>query len=142
VWPQEYYKNDLPAISNPLPLPVLLIEDEPSIMALVSATLERNGYEVVCIESGAQALRLLEKGQYLGVVSDMRTPGGVDGAQVHSWISANRPDLVDKVVIITGDYANEETVTTLRKIGALYLEKPFRVQDLISAVEKTMGKAR
>ncbi|MFZ2002903.1 MAG: response regulator [Candidatus Sulfotelmatobacter sp.] len=123
-------------------LPILLIEDEPSIMALVSATLERNGYEVVCIESGAEALRLLEKGKYLGVVSDMRTPGGVDGAQVHSWISANRPDLVDKVVIITGDYANEETVTTLRKIGALYLEKPFRVQDLISAVEKTMGKAR
>ena len=123
-------------------LPVLLIEDEPSIMALVSATLERSGYDVVCVESGAEALRLLEKGQFLGVVSDMRTPGGVDGAQVHSWISANRPDLVDKVVIITGDYANEETVTTLRKIGALYLEKPFRVQDLISAVEKTMGKAR
>ncbi|MGC2553053.1 MAG: response regulator, partial [Candidatus Sulfotelmatobacter sp.] len=109
-----------PAI-HPTTLPVLLIEDEPSIMALVSATLERNGYEVVCIESGAEALRLLEKGQYLGVVSDMRTPGGVDGAQVHSWISANRPDLVDRVVIITGDYANEETVTTLRKIGALYL---------------------
>lgn len=123
-------------------LPVLLIEDEPSIMALVSATLERNGYEVVCIESGAEALRLLEKGQFLGVVSDMRTPGGVDGAQVHNWISVNRPDLVNKVVIITGDYANEETVTTLRQIGALYLEKPFRVQDLISAVEKTMGKAR
>ena len=130
-----------PAI-HPTTLPVLLIEDEPSIMALVSATLERNGYEVVCIESGAEALRLLEKGQYLGVVSDMLTPGGVDGAQVHSWISANRPDLIDRVVIITGDYANEETVTTLRKIGALYLEKPFRVQDLISAVEKTMGKAR
>jgi DNA-binding NtrC family response regulator len=130
-----------PAIQRSL-LPVLLIEDEPSIMALVSATLERNGYDVMCIESGAEALHLLEKGQFLGVVSDMRTPGGVDGAQVHSWISANRPDLVDKVVIITGDYANEETVTTLRKIGALYLEKPFRVQDLISAVEKTMGKAR
>jgi DNA-binding NtrC family response regulator len=123
-------------------LPVLLIEDEPSIMALVSATLERNGYDVVCVESGAEALRLLEKGQFLGVVSDMRTPGGVDGAQVHTWISANRPDLENKVVIITGDYANEETVTTLRKIGALYLEKPFRVQDLISAVEKAMGKAR
>jgi DNA-binding NtrC family response regulator len=128
--------------AQPALFPVLLIEDEPSIMALVSATLERNGYGVVCIESGAEALRLLEKGQFLGVVSDMRTPGGVDGAQVHTWISANRPDLVDKVVIITGDYANEETVSTLRKIGALYLEKPFRVQDLINAVEKTMGKAR
>src|SRR5271170_7941551 len=81
-----------PAIQRGL-LPVLLIEDEPSIMALVSATLERNGYDVVCVESGAEALRLLEKGKFLGVVSDMRTPGGVDGAQVHTWISANRPDL-------------------------------------------------
>ena len=123
-------------------LPVLLIEDEPAVMAYVRATLERSGYAVVCTESGAEGLRLLESEQFLGVVSDMRTPGGVDGAQVHTWISANRPDLVDKVVIITGDYANEETVTTLRKIGALYLEKPFRVQDLIAAVEKTMGKAR
>jgi len=34
-----------PAV-RPATLPVLLIEDEPSIMALVSATLERNGYEV------------------------------------------------------------------------------------------------
>jgi DNA-binding NtrC family response regulator len=129
-------------VIQPPTLPVLLIEDEPSIMALVRATLERNGYEVVCIESGAEALRLLENGRFLGVVSDMRTPGGVDGAQVHTWISANRPDLIDRVIIITGDYANEETVSTLRKIGALYLEKPFRVQDLISAVEKTMGKPR
>jgi DNA-binding NtrC family response regulator len=134
------------AMTSPAPQPVvppvLLIEDEPSIMALVSATLERNGYAVVCIESGAEALRLLESGCFLGVISDMRTPGGVDGAQVHTWIAQNRPDLADKVVIITGDYANEETVATLRKIGALYLEKPFRVQDLIAAIEKTMGKPR
>jgi DNA-binding NtrC family response regulator len=127
---------------QPAPLPVLIIEDEPPIMALVRTALERYGYQVVCIESGADALHLLEKGQYLGVVSDMRTPGGVDGAQVHAWISANRPDLVDKIVIITGDYASEETVSTLRRIGALYLEKPFLVKDLIAAVEKTMGKAR
>jgi len=127
---------------QPAPLPVLIIEDEPPIMALVRTALERYGYQVVCIESGADALHLLEKGQYLGVVSDMRTPGGVDGAQVHAWITANRPDLVDKIVIITGDYASEETVSTLRRIGALYLEKPFLVKDLIAAVERTMGKAR
>ena len=112
---------------QPAPLPVLLIEDEPSIMALVSATLERNGYGVVCIESGAEALRLLEKGKFLGVVSDMRTPGGVDGAQVHAWITANRPDLVHKVVIITGDYANEETVSTLRMI-AIRPRAPVRMK--------------
>ena len=80
----------LPAL-KPNPLPVLLIEDEPAVMAYVQAALERSGYPVVCCESGVDALRLLENGSFLGVVSDMRTPGGVDGGQVHAWIAQPPP---------------------------------------------------
>jgi len=125
----------------PACLPVLLIEDEPAVLEFVRSTLERNGYSVVCTESGAQALRLLENGNFQGVVSDMRTPGGVDGAQVYSWIALHRPELAAKLVFITGDIANEETAATLRRTGAPCVEKPFRVSDFISVVEQTMGKA-
>jgi len=128
--------------SKPSPLPVLLIEDEPAVMSYVQAALERSGYPVVCCESGVEALRLLEGGAFLGVVSDMRTPGGVDGGQVHAWIARHRPDLASRVVFITGDIANEETVVTLRQTGAPCVEKPFRVQQLIEAVSKAMGKAQ
>jgi DNA-binding NtrC family response regulator len=121
--------------------PVLLIEDEPAVMAYVRAALERNGYHVVTAESGAEALRMLGSGNFQGIVSDMRTPGGVDGAQVHAWIADHRPELASKVVFITGDIANEETVAILRKTGAPCLEKPFRVQQFISLVEQTMGRA-
>jgi DNA-binding NtrC family response regulator len=126
---------------KPQPLPVLLIEDEPAVMAYVQAALERSGYPVVCCESGVDALRLLEKGSYLGVVSDMRTPGGVDGGQVHAWISQNRPDLAARVVFITGDIANEETVATLKQTGAPCVEKPFRVQQFIDVISRTFGTA-
>jgi DNA-binding NtrC family response regulator len=122
-------------------LPVLLIEDEPAVMDFVRSVLERSGYIVVGAESGAAALGLLANGEFRGVVSDMRTPGGVDGAQVHAWIAAHRPQLAAKVVFITGDIANEETAATLRRTGAPCLEKPFRVQQFIAVVEKTMGKA-
>jgi CheY-like chemotaxis protein len=122
-------------------LPILLIEDEPAVMSYVRAALERSGYSVVCTESGAEGLQLLQTGEFLGVVSDMRTPGGVDGADVHAWIAKNRPELAARVVFITGDIANEETVATLRETGAPCVEKPFRVQQFISVVEKTMGKA-
>jgi CheY-like chemotaxis protein len=130
-----------PPLMNPGALPVLLIEDEPAVMAYVQATLERSGYTVVCTESGSEGLRLLESAQFLGVVSDMRTPGGVDGADVHAWLSRHRPDLAGRIVFITGDIANEDTVATLRKTGAPCVEKPFRVQQFISVIEKTMGKA-
>ena len=121
--------------------PVLLIEDEPAVMAYVCAALERSGYQVVTAPSGADALRMLENGDFQGVVSDMRTPGGVDGAQVHAWIASHRPELARKVVFITGDIANEETVATLQKTGAPCAEKPFLVQQFISVVEKTIGRA-
>jgi DNA-binding NtrC family response regulator len=134
---------NMPAI-QPLPefaLPVLLIEDESAVMAYVRTALERYGYQVVCTESGAEGLRLLAQRDFLGVVSDMRTPGGVDGAGVHAWISQHRPGLASRVVFITGDIANEDTVATLRQTGAPCVEKPFLVQQFISVVEKTIGKA-
>jgi len=129
-----------PAI-KPAAMPVLLIEDEPAVLALVRAVLERSGYSVVCCESGAEGLRVLERGEFLGVVSDMRTPGGVNGADVHAWITKHRPELASRVVFITGDIANEETVATLRQTGAPCVVKPFLVQQFISVVEQTMGKA-
>jgi DNA-binding NtrC family response regulator len=127
--------------TNPLSAPVLLIEDEPAVMEFVRSALERNGYQVISVESGADALQLLANRDFHGVVSDMRTPGGVDGAQVHAWITVHRPQLASRLVFITGDIANEETVATLRKTGAPCVEKPFRVQQFISVVEKTMGRA-
>jgi CheY-like chemotaxis protein len=120
--------------------PVLLIEDEPAVMALVRAVLEGHGYTVISTESGAEALRLLETGNFHGVVSDMRTPGGVDGAQVYAWIAQHRPELASRLVFITGDIANEETAATLRRTGAPCVEKPFRVHDFLQVVEQTMGK--
>lgn len=131
----------MPPVAKPATLPVLLIEDESGVMAYVRATLERSGYSVVCTESGAEGLRLLESGEFLGVVSDMRTPGGVNGADVHAWVARHRPGLAARIVFITGDIANEETVATLRQTGAPCVEKPFRVQQFISVVEKTIGKA-
>jgi CheY-like chemotaxis protein len=121
--------------------PILLIEDEPSVMAYLQAALERGGYPVVCCQSGVEALQVLASGEFLGVISDMRTPGGVTGADVHAWLSPNRPDLASRIVFITGDIANDETVDTLRKTGAPCVEKPFRVQQLLPVVEATMGKA-
>jgi hypothetical protein len=70
----------------------------------------------------------------------MRTPGGVDGADVYAWISANRPALAARLVFITGDVASDETAATLFRTGIPCVEKPFRVQQFLSVVEKTLGK--
>ena len=66
------------------------------------------------------------------------------GGEIGYWEgpgARNRPDLASRIIFITGDIANEETVATLRDTGAPCVEKPFRVRQFISVVEKTLGKA-
>jgi len=119
--------------------PILVIEDEPSVMSFVRAALERGGYQVIAVTTGVEALKVLESGAFLGVVSDMRTPGGVDGSDVHAWLVAHRPELVSKLIFITGDIVNEETAATLTRTGAPCVEKPFRIQQLMSVVQRLFG---
>lgn len=121
-------------------LPILLIEDEPSVTAFLRAALERNGYSVVQANSGADGLKRLEEGSFGGVISDIRMPGAVNGAEIHAWIQANRPSLKSRMILISGDTANSETQALLANSGTPCIEKPFRVQQLISVVEKTFGK--
>jgi DNA-binding response OmpR family regulator len=79
----------------------------------------------------------------MGVISDMRTPGGVSGADVHAWIRANRPELSRRILFITGDTVNRETMDILEKTGAPCIEKPFRVAQLLRSIETLMaGGAR
>lgn len=120
--------------------PILLIEDEPSVSAFVRAALERRGYAVVQAASGAAGLQQLSTGTYAGVISDIRMPGELNGADVHKWIQQHRPELSDRIILISGDTANSETQSLLSSSTTPCIEKPFRVQQLISAVETTFGK--
>jgi CheY-like chemotaxis protein len=120
--------------------PILLLEDEPSVIAFLRAALERRGYAVENAASGAEGLKRLERGRFAGVISDIRMPGTVNGAEVHAWIQKHRPELSARIILISGDTANSETQALLAQSGTPCIEKPFRVQQFISIVEKTFGK--
>src|SRR5580704_14483284 len=119
---------------------VLLIEDEVSVAAFLRIALERRGYEVVASNSAADGLKLLATGNFSGVISDFRTPGGISGADVQDWLRRHRPELATKIVFITGDTASEETAALLAQAGTPCVEKPFRLHQLMAAVEETIGK--
>ena len=128
---------------------ILLIEDEPSVAAFLRTALERRGYAVVPSSSAAAGLRLLATGQFQGVISDFRTPGVVNGGDVHDWLQRHRPELAARVVFITGDTASGETLA-LRIFNLLHYGHngsgtvsrytAFRIHQLLAVVEKTIGK--
>src|SRR5215472_15003807 len=89
-------------------LPLLLIEDERSVMDFIRTALERNGYACRAANSAAEGIRALEAGRFGGIISDMRTSGGASGADVHAWSVADRPEVKERMLFITGDTVNED----------------------------------
>ncbi|HTU33143.1 MAG TPA: response regulator [Candidatus Acidoferrum sp.] len=124
----------------PTPARILVIEDETSVAAFLRAALERRGYEVVASRSAAEALEMLAAGDFTGVISDLRTPGCANGSDVRHWLRSHRPQLATRMIFITGDTASPETAALLAREQVLCVEKPFRVHELIAAVESTIGK--
>jgi DNA-binding response OmpR family regulator len=119
---------------------ILVIEDEASVATFVRLALERNGYHVTSSSSGVEGLQLLARQDFRGVISDFRTPGGITGADVHDWLRRHRPEMASRVIFITGDTASDETISMLAAAGTPCVEKPFRLHQLMEAVEKTIGK--
>ena len=119
--------------------PLLVIEDEMPVQSFLRAALTRHGFEFEVVSSGAEGLEKLKSGEYCGVLSDMRTPGGVNGADVHAWLRQNRPELLPHMLFITGDIVNEETRRILQTTGVPCIEKPFRVNELVNALRKVLA---
>ena len=65
----------------------------------------------------------------------------MSGADVRAWVAEHYPELGSKMLFITGDTANEETAAILKSTGVPYIEKPFRVNQLITLVKSIMGTA-
>src|SRR5712692_10133453 len=111
--------------------PILLIEDEPSVIAFLRAALERKGYAVVDAASGAEGLQRLSNGQFAGVISDIRMPGTVNGAEVHAWIQKNRPELKTRIILMS-----DETKTRL-----LVVDDEQSIRRLCMTIRNTLGYA-
>lgn len=121
--------------------PLLLIEDERSVMDFMRLALKRAGYVCSSATSAAEGIKLLQQEEFSGVISDMRTPGGLSGADVHEWIVLHRPELKHRILFITGDTVNDDTMKSLVRTGVPYIEKPFRVKQFVGTVEALFGKA-
>lgn len=120
--------------------PILVIEDEASVAGFVRTALERHGYDVVVSTSAADGLQLLASHEFRGVISDVRTPGAINGAEVQEWLQRHRPGLAARFVFITGDTASPETASLVAQAKTPCIEKPFRLRQFLTTVEGTIGK--
>jgi len=112
---------------------ILIVEDSAAMRAYVRATLENEGsWEVVEASSGLEALRLLPRGPYRLVITDINMPD-LSGLELVSFIRKGQHKTTPIVVISTeGRETDRERALAL---GAnAYVTKPFRPDILIDSV--------
>ena len=113
---------------------ILCVDDEEVILGSFRKILVLDGYSVDTVETGQEALGLIQKHHYDFVFTDLKMPM-MDGVEVCKSVKHLRPDI--DVIIITG-YASIETAVETMKYGALdYVQKPFTEDELIDFVKKS-----
>jgi CheY-like chemotaxis protein len=117
-------------------LPVLVVDDEEVLLCFLNTALERGGIKVVGASSGAAALSALEQGEFACIVSDLRMPGSIGGAEIYDWVRQNRPELSKRFLFVTGNVNDDYAVAVRERTGAMFIEKPFRIALLIELIKK------
>ena len=116
---------------------ILCVDDEQVILDSFRKILVLDGYSVDTVETGQEALGLVQKHHYDFVFTDLKMPQ-MSGEDVCKSVKHLRPDI--DVIIITG-YASVESAVETMKYGAMdYIQKPFTEDELTEMVKKFVIK--
>lgn len=116
---------------------ILCVDDEEIILDVFRKILVLDGYCVDTVETGQEALGLVQTHNYDFVFTDLKMPA-MSGTDVAKSVKHLRPDI--DVVIITG-FATVESAVECMKYGAMdYIEKPFSENELRAFVKQALIK--
>jgi two-component system NtrC family sensor kinase len=116
---------------------ILIVDDEAGIMSALAYLLGRDGYVVNTASNGRLALEKLEERVYDLILCDLRMPE-LDGPGLYRELEQRAPDLLKRVIFLTGDTLSSETRLFLEKVDMPYLSKPFRAVDVRRVVQQRL----
>lgn len=114
---------------------VLLVDDEPTIRYAMRRVLQRLDWTVDEAEDGRAALdRLIglpgtPATTYDVIISDLRMPG-ISGIELYGHLERERPDLLSRLIVSTGDTVSPEAAAFLERSACPVLRKPFALAEL------------
>jgi DNA-binding NtrC family response regulator len=118
---------------------LLVVDDEVAIGEMIRSALEPLGYIVETVHGGALAKRRLTDEYYDGLLVDLRMPD-VDGWEVLDHLKT-LPD--HPITLVMSAFADVAVATEAMRKGAVdFIEKPFRVNDLVSRLERALEGAK
>jgi two-component system response regulator MprA len=123
------------------PLTILIIDNDPGVIAIFSRMLRLAGYDVVTALTAAAGLLAFGESQPDAVLLDLRMPL-VDGVAFLRRLRESEKERRTPVAVISGDYFLEEAlVAELKALGAKVFFKPVWLTDLIDITRELLRDA-
>lgn len=125
----EHSTRPVHGTPEPLPPLVLCADDDDSVRALCAAQLARAGYRTDTARNGREVLERLNEETYDAILLDLDMPL-VHGATVLSVIAQKKPELLDRIVIMTG--LPDAAFSYIDR--GVVLRKPLQKETLLNAI--------
>ncbi|MBW6512982.1 MAG: response regulator [Desulfuromonadaceae bacterium] len=118
---------------------ILVVDDDQELRETISEILVDAGFFVANASSGEEALKILSGETFDLVLLDMIMPG-IGGQEILPLLKRQAPRT--RIIMITAFATVENAVAAMRKGADDYLTKPFKVDELLTAVRRRLEEAR
>jgi DNA-binding response OmpR family regulator len=120
---------------------ILVVDDEPDIVALIRLKLMREGFEVVEAHNGEAAIKMVTRSRPDLIILDIMMPG-MNGWEVNERLKAN-PEYRDiPVIMLTALDELDEQFKSLQAGVRDYVTKPFNFDELVSSVRRVLSEEK
>lgn len=125
-----------PSVAREIPsvrMRILVVDDEPAITTVLTRLLEKAGHFADSVHNGREALERIASSRYDLILCDIQMPD-MNGMELYDSLREMGGTLAQRMVFLTGDSVQHETLEFLERSGSKYLTKPFVLEDVLAVV--------
>ena len=118
--------------------PILIVEDVPNILELLTITLQFKGYPVIAATNGEEALHLIGQERPALIITDILMPK-MDGFQLVQKLRTDPKTYQIPIIFLSATYVTPEDKDFAMKLGAArFLEKPVDTEDFLLTIAEVL----
>jgi len=119
---------------------ILVVDDEPDIVALVSYNLKKEGFGVSAVHEGGEALDIVKKKDFDLIILDLMLPG-IHGMEVCRLLRSHQRTRDIPIIMLTAKGDEADRVRGLETGADDYIAKPFSPRELIARVKAVLRRS-
>jgi two-component system NtrC family sensor kinase len=119
---------------------ILVVEDEPQIRQLFEDVIRTAGHQVETAPDGRVALELIDRENFDLIITDVKMPE-ISGAEFYAELKRKGTALERRLIFVTGDLMNAETMQFIESTGRPWLGKPFDIAAVTRTISECLNEA-